>query len=48
MLHEITFKVNDETVTLAVKSHHTLLKALREQLGLTGTKIGCENGECGA
>ncbi len=48
MLHEITFKVNDEIVTLAVKSHHTLLKALREQLGLTGTKIGCENGECGA
>jgi carbon-monoxide dehydrogenase small subunit len=48
MLHEITFQVNDETVTLAVKSHHTLLKALREQLGLTGTKIGCENGECGA
>ena len=48
MLHEITFTVNDEPVTLAVKSHHTLLKVLREQLGLTGTKIGCENGECGA
>ncbi len=48
MLHEITFTVNDEPVILAVKSHHTLLKVLREQLGLTGTKIGCENGECGA
>lgn len=48
MFHEITLKVNDETVTLAVKSHHTLLKVVREQLGLTGTKIGCENGECGA
>jgi len=48
MLHEITFTVNDEPVVLAVKSHHTLLKVLREQLGLTGTKIGCENGECGA
>lgn len=48
MLHEITFTVNDESVTLAIKSHHTLLKVLREQLGLTGTKIGCENGECGA
>jgi carbon-monoxide dehydrogenase small subunit len=48
MLHEITFTVNDETVTIPVNSHHTLLKVLREQLGLTGTKIGCENGECGA
>jgi len=48
MLHEITFKVNGDEHTLAVKSHHTLLKVLREQLGLTGTKIGCENGECGA
>ncbi len=48
MLHEITFTVNEAPVTLAVKSHHTLLKVLREQLGLTGTKIGCENGECGA
>ena len=48
MFHEITVKVNDETMILAVKSHHTLLKVLREQLGLTGTKIGCENGECGA
>ncbi len=48
MLHEITFTVNEEPVTLAVKSHHTLLKVLRDQLGLTGTKIGCENGECGA
>ncbi len=48
MLHEITFTVNEAPVTLAIRSHHTLLKVLREQLGLTGTKIGCENGECGA
>lgn len=48
MLHEITLNVNDTEYTLGVKSHHTLLKVLREQLGLTGTKIGCENGECGA
>ncbi len=48
MLHEITFTVNEGPVTLAVRSHHTLLKVLREQLGLTGTKIGGENGECGA
>jgi carbon-monoxide dehydrogenase small subunit len=48
MFHEITITINDESMTLAVKSHHTLLKVLREQIGLTGTKIGCENGECGA
>lgn len=48
MLHEITLTVNGDPYTVAVKSHHTLLKVLREQLGLTGTKIGCENGECGA
>jgi aerobic carbon-monoxide dehydrogenase small subunit len=48
MLHEITLVVNGESHTIAVKSQHTLLKVLREQLGLTGTKIGCENGECGA
>jgi aerobic carbon-monoxide dehydrogenase small subunit len=48
MLHEITVTVNGEPQTLVVKSNFTLLKMLREQLGLTGTKIGCENGECGA
>ncbi|MEI8133178.1 MAG: (2Fe-2S)-binding protein [Leptolinea sp.] len=48
MLHEINLTVNGEAQTIIVKSHHTLLKVLREQLGLTGTKIGCENGECGA
>lgn len=48
MLHEITLYVNGEPYNIAVKSHYTLLKVLREQLGLVGTKIGCENGECGA
>jgi carbon-monoxide dehydrogenase small subunit len=48
MLHEITLIVNGEPYNVAVRSHHTLLKVLREQLGLVGTKIGCENGECGA
>ncbi|MBN1261781.1 MAG: (2Fe-2S)-binding protein [Anaerolineae bacterium] len=48
MLHEITLTVNGEHYPIVVKSHHTLLKVLREQLGLTGTKVGCENGECGA
>ncbi|MGC9356335.1 MAG: (2Fe-2S)-binding protein [Anaerolineae bacterium] len=48
MLHEITLTVNGDVYTVPVKSHHTLLQVLREQLGLTGAKAGCENGECGA
>ena len=48
MLHEITLNVNGELHTVPVKSHHTLLTVLREQLGITSPKRGCENGECGA
>ncbi len=48
MLHEITFNVNGEPYTVAVKSQHTLLDVLREKLGITSPKRGCENGECGA
>ncbi len=48
MLHEITLTINGEVYQVAVKSHHTLLKVLREQLGITSPKVGCENGECGA
>ena len=44
----ITLHVNGEFHELAVLSHHTLLEVLREDLGLTGTKHGCELGECGA
>ena len=43
-----TLKVNGDTCTVAADSHHTLLEILREELGLTGTKHGCELGECGA
>ncbi|MGE0641895.1 MAG: (2Fe-2S)-binding protein [Thermoanaerobaculia bacterium] len=42
-----TFVVNDERRTVAYPPHHTLLELLREELGLTGTKHGCELGECG-
>lgn len=48
MNHTIHLTVNDEPFTLNVASHHTLLQVLREQLVLTGTKNGCEAGECGA
>ena len=44
----ITLRVNGETHTVAAAPHHTLLEILREELGLTGTKHGCELGECGA
>jgi len=44
----ITLHVNGERHELAVLPHHTLLEVLREDLGLTGTKHGCELGECGA
>ncbi len=44
----ITLNVNGERREVAVVPHHTLLEVLREDLGLVGTKHGCELGECGA
>ena len=44
----ITLHVNGERHELAILLHHTLLEVLREDLGLIGTKHGCELGECGA
>jgi carbon-monoxide dehydrogenase small subunit len=44
----LTLRVNGEARTAAVEPHHTLLEVLREELDLTGTKHGCELGECGA
>ena len=46
--HLVTLRVNGEPRTIAADPHHTLLEVLREELGLTGTKHGCELGECGA
>ena len=46
--HSITVTVNGKPEYLHVPSHMTLLRMLREVLGLTGTKNGCEAGECGA
>ena len=43
----IRFVVNGENVEAAFAPHKTLLEVLREDLGLTGTKHGCELGECG-
>ena len=44
----LTLHVNGEVHTVAAEPHHTLLEVLREELNLTGTKHGCELGECGA
>ncbi len=44
----ITVIVNGATERLTVPSNMTLLQMLREKLALTGTKNGCEAGECGA
>jgi len=43
----LTLTVNGEARTVVFPTHHTLLEVLREECGLTGTKHGCELGECG-
>lgn len=48
MRSRVLLNVNGEEHELLVHSHHTLLEVLREDLQLTGTKHGCELGECGA
>jgi len=45
---QITLVVNGESQELAVEPWWTLLEVLREELGLTGTKKGCDRGDCGA
>jgi xanthine dehydrogenase YagT iron-sulfur-binding subunit len=44
----LTLRVNGRARQLSVPPRTTLLEALREHLGLAGTKPGCERGECGA
>ena len=46
--HTITVTVNGAVERLEVPSNMTLLQMLRDRLALTGTKNGCEAGECGA
>ena len=42
------FFVNEKAVTLETSPHRRLLDILRDDLGLTGVKEGCAEGECGA
>lgn len=44
----LQFNLNGEPIEAAFAPHKTLLEVLREDLNLTGTKHGCELGECGA
>jgi len=44
----VNLTVNGEKVSVHVEDHWTLLRLLRDELALTGTKEGCGKGECGA
>lgn len=47
-MKRIKFELNGEAVQLDAETHWTLLQVLRQMLYLTGTKSGCEMGDCGA
>ena len=47
-LANVTLVINGRTYTLQLEPRRTLLDAIREECGLTGTHMGCEHGACGA
>jgi xanthine dehydrogenase YagS FAD-binding subunit len=47
-MRDVVLQVNGKRVPLSVEPRTSLLDALREQAGLTGTKKGCDHGSCGA
>lgn len=46
--HEISFKLNGEPIQVLVEPDLLLVDLLRDHLNLTGTKVGCREGDCGA
>lgn len=48
MTYELSLDVNGMRYLAQVRAHDTLLHVIRENLGLTGTKEGCDDSECGA
>lgn len=46
-LLEVSLTVNGQRHTVQVRSHTTLVQLLREELGLRGCKVGCDDGTCG-
>jgi aerobic-type carbon monoxide dehydrogenase small subunit (CoxS/CutS family) len=46
--YPLTMTVNNREVAVEIQADELLVDVLRERLGLTGTKIGCNEGECGA
>ncbi len=48
MRHEATLIVNGRSEVVEIEADRTLLGVLRSELGLTGTKEGCDDSECGA
>src|ERR1017187_6048828 len=47
-MEKLQLTINGKKHTVLVEEHAMLSSVIREQIGLTGTKIGCEQGSCGA
>jgi carbon-monoxide dehydrogenase small subunit len=48
MKYPLHLSVNGERYDVEVESHHSLVDVLRNEIGLMGTKVGCEDGRCGS
>ena len=48
MKYPLLLTVNDENYEILVEPYHTLMDAIRDGIGLTGTKCACEDGRCGS
>lgn len=46
--HTVTFEINGARKTVAVEARRLLVHLIREDLGLTGTHVGCDTSQCGA